>query len=92
MFLSSRKWDWSSMNVIGIDSKVPSLRDLSDNSLCLLRRLKPTVNKVLSLWDISPLSQHFYFRHNMRLFYLRFPICEKLSHKLSWSHNHQQSN
>ena len=22
----------------------------------------------------------------MRLFYLRFPICEKLSHKLSWSH------
>ena len=22
----------------------------------------------------------------MRLFYLKFPICEKLSHKLSWSH------
>ena len=22
----------------------------------------------------------------MRLFYIRFPICEKLSHKLSWSH------
>jgi hypothetical protein len=22
----------------------------------------------------------------MRLFYLRFPICEKLSHKLTWSH------
>ena len=40
---------------------VSSLRDFADYSSCrLFRRLKSTVNKVLSLRDISPLTQFFY--------------------------------
>ena len=41
-------------------SKVSSLRDLETMLYYLLRRLKPTVNKVLSLRDIFPLTQHYY--------------------------------
>jgi hypothetical protein len=39
--------------------------------------------------DLTLLHGRGFSRSNltyMRLFYLRFPICEKLSHKLSWSH------
>jgi len=39
--------------------------------------------------DLSLLHGQGFSRSNlsyMRLFYLRFPICETLSHKLSWSH------
>jgi hypothetical protein len=39
--------------------------------------------------DLSLLHGRGFSRSNlnyMRLFYLRFPICETLSHKLSWSH------
>ena len=39
--------------------------------------------------DLSLMHGRGFSRSNlnyMRLFYLRFPICEKLSHKLSWSH------
>ncbi|GHU83299.1 DUF1016 domain-containing protein [Bacteroidia bacterium] len=39
--------------------------------------------------DLTLLHGRGFSRPNlnyMRLFYLRFPICEKLSHKLSWSH------
>ena len=40
---------------------VSSLRDFAEYSSCrLFRRLKSTVNKVLSLRDISPLTQYFY--------------------------------
>jgi len=41
------------MSAIGIDSKVSSLRDLDGGAGTLVRRLKPTVNRVLSLrdWD-----------------------------------------
>lgn len=45
---------------------------------------------------LENLSADLIFRHGrgfsrsnlnyMRLFYIRFPICEKVSHKLSWSH------
>jgi predicted nuclease of restriction endonuclease-like (RecB) superfamily len=39
--------------------------------------------------DLTLLHGRGFSRSNlnyMRLFYVRFPICEKLSHKLSWSH------
>jgi predicted nuclease of restriction endonuclease-like (RecB) superfamily len=39
--------------------------------------------------DLTLLHGRGFSRSNlsyMRLFYIRFPICEKLSHKLSWSH------
>ena len=39
--------------------------------------------------DLSLLHGKGFSRSNlnyMRLFYLKYPICEKLSHKLSWSH------
>ena len=39
--------------------------------------------------DLALLHGRGFSRSNlnyMRLFYIRFPICEKLSHKLSWSH------
>ena len=39
--------------------------------------------------DLTLLHGRGFSRSNltyMRLFFLRFPICEKLSHKLSWSH------
>ena len=39
--------------------------------------------------DLTLLHGRGFSRSNlnyMRLFYLRFPICETLSHKLSWSH------
>jgi predicted nuclease of restriction endonuclease-like (RecB) superfamily len=39
--------------------------------------------------DLALLHGRGFSRSNlnyMRLFYVRFPICEKLSHKLSWSH------
>ena len=40
---------------------VPSLRDFAVYSSCwLFRRLKSTVNKVLSLRDISSLTQYFF--------------------------------
>ena len=43
------------------EDKVSSLRDCWVSVSCwLLRRLKSTVNKVLSLRDISPLIQYFY--------------------------------
>ena len=38
----------------------PTLRDLAAMLISLLRRLKPTVNKVLSLRDIASLTQHYY--------------------------------
>ena len=41
-------------------NKVSSLRDFADRVTLHLRRLKSTVNKVLSLQDFSPLSQHCY--------------------------------
>jgi hypothetical protein len=40
--------------------------------------------------DLTLLHGRGFSRPNlsyMRLFYLRFPICETLSHKLSWSHS-----
>jgi len=37
-----------------------SLRDFGGKFFRLIRRLKPTVNKVLSLRDFSPLTQHYY--------------------------------
>ena len=40
-------------------------------------------------YDLTLLHGRGFSRSNltyMRLFYLRFPICETLSHKLSWSH------
>jgi hypothetical protein len=40
-------------------NKVPSLRDLGAACSIFVRRLKPTVNKVMSLQDISPLTWHF---------------------------------
>ena len=40
---------------------VSSLRDFGVTLLCAFRRLKPTVNKMLSLRDISPNSDEFYF-------------------------------
>ena len=39
---------------------VSSLRDFGAMLFLRLRRLKPTVNQVLSLRDISPLTQHDY--------------------------------
>jgi len=39
---------------------VSSLRDFIVSLFCLIRRLKPPVNKVLSLRDISPLTQHHF--------------------------------
>jgi hypothetical protein len=41
------------MKEIGIDSKVSSLRDLMQSGCLHVRRLKPTVNKGLSLRDIA---------------------------------------
>ena len=41
-------------------SIVSSLRDFADRVTLHLRRFKSTVNKVLSLRDFSPLSQHYY--------------------------------
>ena len=41
-------------------NKVSSLRDLLRQWLFSFRRLKPTVNQVLSLRDISPSIQHLY--------------------------------
>ena len=41
--------------------KVPSLRDFAARVTLYLRRLKSTVNKVLSLRDISPLTPHYNF-------------------------------
>jgi len=41
-------------------NKVSSLRDFADRVTLNLRRLKSTVNKVLSLRDFSPLAQHYY--------------------------------
>ena len=46
------------MNVIGIDNNVSSLRDLEVGSMRILRRLKPTVNKVSSLRDFLPLKRY----------------------------------
>jgi len=39
---------------------VSSLRDFRAYLFCLIRRLKPTVNKVLSLRDFLPLKLHCY--------------------------------
>jgi len=44
------------MNAIGIDRKVSSLWDFEEDVSVVVRRLKPTVNKVLSLRDISLLT------------------------------------
>ena len=40
--------------------QVSSLRDLADCVASLSRRLKPTVNQVLSLRDFQPLKRRFY--------------------------------
>ena len=42
------------------NNKVLSLHDFGDGLFCAFRRLKPTVNQVLSLRDISSLIQYFY--------------------------------
>jgi len=39
---------------------VSSLRDFGGRVFSLIRRLKPPVNKVSSLRDFSPLTQHYY--------------------------------
>ena len=62
------------MNAIGIDRKVSSLRDLEGNASVVVRRLKPTVNKVLSLRDILGLSHKHVFERNYK-FRLTLPDC-----------------
>ncbi|GHT12768.1 hypothetical protein FACS189415_2960 [Bacteroidia bacterium] len=47
----SRKWAWISTSVIGTDNQVSSLQDFGDSELSPIRKLKHTVNKVLSLRD-----------------------------------------
>ena len=63
MYHLSEKWDWSSMNAIGTDSKVSSLRDCVECiSFILFRRLKSTVNKVPSLRDFADSPSCILFR------------------------------
>lgn len=52
----SRKCVWISTSAIGTDNQVSSLRDFADGRLSSARKLKHTVNKVLSLRDKSALS------------------------------------
>ncbi|GAB6009221.1 hypothetical protein [Dysgonomonas reticulitermitis] len=49
----SRKWVWISTSAIGAGSQVSSLRDFWESELPPVRKLKHTVNKVLSLRDLD---------------------------------------